>query len=112
MSKINDAPLEGYPTGEKLSRMVQETQPSGKHRTIGWVAGIACLGSFLFGYDTGVISGALPYMYMPWEAGGMHLNSLEEGLIGGILLIGCAFGALFGGRLSDRFGRRHNIMLL
>ena len=32
MSKINDAPLEGYPTGEKLSRMVQETQPSGKHR--------------------------------------------------------------------------------
>lgn len=112
MSKINDAPLEGYPTGEKLSRMVQETQPSGKHRTIGWVAGIACLGSFLFGYDTGVISGALPYMYMPWDAGGMHLNSLEEGLIGGILLIGCAFGALFGGRLSDRFGRRHNIMLL
>lgn len=101
-----------YPTGDKLKTMVEETPPSGKHRSIGWVAGIACLGSFLFGYDTGVISGALPFMHMPWEAGGMHLDALEEGLIGGILLIGCAFGALFGGRLSDRFGRRHNIMLL
>ncbi|WP_259365197.1 MFS transporter [Flaviflexus equikiangi] len=91
---------------------MEDTPPSGKRRSIGWVASIACLGSFLFGYDTGVISGALPYMYMPWGAGGMHLTSLEEGLIGGILLIGAACGALFGGRLSDRFGRRHNIMLL
>ncbi|MGO1402613.1 MAG: MFS transporter [Flaviflexus sp.] len=101
-----------YPTGEKLKKMVDETPMSGKHRSIGWVAGIACLGSFLFGYDTGVISGALPFMHMPWDAGGLYLNSVEEGLIGGILLIGCAFGALFGGRLSDRFGRRHNIMVL
>lgn len=101
-----------YPTGDKLKSLVETTPMSGKHRSIGWVAGIACLGSFLFGYDTGVISGALPFMHMPWDAGGMHLDALEEGLIGGILLIGCAFGALFGGRLSDHFGRRHNIMLL
>lgn len=109
--KTNYSPGE-YPTGEKLQNMVEETPMSGKHRSIGWVAGIACLGSFLFGYDTGVISGALPFMHMPWSAGGMHLDALEEGLIGGILLVGCAFGALIGGRLSDRFGRRHNIMLL
>lgn len=102
----------GFPSRDELNDLVENTEPGGKHRTIGWVAGIACLGSFLFGYDTGVISGALPYMYMPWEAGGMHLSSLEEGLVGGILLIGCAFGALIGGRLSDRFGRRHNILLL
>lgn len=92
--------------------MVDSTPASGKHRSIGWVAGIACLGSFLFGYDTGVISGALPFMHMPWAAGGMHLTALEEGLIGGILLIGCAIGALVGGRLSDRYGRRHNIIML
>ncbi|MEZ7897547.1 MAG: MFS transporter [Flaviflexus sp.] len=101
-----------YPQGQELKEMVDSTPASGKHRSIGWVAGIACLGSFLFGYDTGVISGALPFMHMPWAAGGMHLTALEEGLIGGILLIGCAIGALVGGRLSDRYGRRHNIIML
>lgn len=107
-----DSVADDYPSRVALEEMVKTTPPSGKRRSIGWVAGIACLGSFLFGYDTGVISGALPYMQMPWDAGGMHLSSLEEGLIGGVLLIGAAFGALFGGRLSDRYGRRHNILLL
>lgn len=51
-------------------------------------------------------------MHLPWDAGGMHLNTIQEGWIGGTLLIGAAIGALLGGRLSDRFGRRHNIMLL
>lgn len=101
-----------YPQGAELKKMVDETPPSGKHRSIGFVAGVACIGSFLFGYDTGVISGALPFMHMPWDAGGMNLSAVEEGFIGGFLLIGAAFGALFGGRLSDRYGRRHNIILL
>ncbi|WOQ17201.1 MFS transporter [Raineyella sp. W15-4] len=73
---------------------------------------IATLGSLLFGYDTGVISGALPYMQMPEAAHGLYLDPVEEGLVGFFLLVGCAFGAFFGGRLSDRFGRRHNILVL
>lgn len=95
-----------------IEQLVEDTPPAGKHRSIGWIAGIATLGSFLFGYDTGVISGALPYMHMAEGGGGLHLTSAEEGLIGATLLIGAAFGALFGGRLSDRYGRRHNILLL
>src|SRR5690625_5396067 len=51
-------------------------------------------------------------MLMPEEAGGLHLNAVEEGLIGGILLLGCAVGAVLGGRMSDRYGRRHNILIL
>lgn len=51
-------------------------------------------------------------MHMPQEAGGLGLTSLQEGLVGGILLFGCAVGAVLGGRLSDRYGRRHNILLL
>ncbi|XCB29318.1 MFS transporter [Arcanobacterium hippocoleae] len=97
---------------EQLGTMVQETPASGKHRGIIAIAGVATLGSLLFGYDTGVISGALPYMYMPSGAGGLGLTAGEEGAIGGILTVGAAFGALFGGRLSDRFGRRHNIITL
>ncbi|MEW6973497.1 MFS transporter [Trueperella pyogenes] len=99
-------------TKDELSRMVSETPASGKHRGIIALAGVATLGSLLFGYDTGVISGALPYMHMPTGAGGLGLTAAEEGAIGGVLTVGAAFGALFGGRLSDRYGRRHNIIML
>ena len=97
---------------ERLRELVAKTPASGKKRSIGFLAVVACLGGFLFGYDTGVISGALPYMHLPSEAGGLALTSLEEGLIGGFLLFGCAVGAVLGGRMSDRYGRRHNILLL
>lgn len=99
-------------TRAEIEDLVEKTPPSGKRRSVGFVALIATLGSLLFGYDTGVISGALPYMYLPNGAGGMHLNSTEEGLVGATLLGGCALGAFFGGRLSDQYGRRHNILLL
>ncbi|WP_296135828.1 MFS transporter [uncultured Tessaracoccus sp.] len=99
-------------TPEYVRTVTRTTPPSGKRRSIGFLALVATLGSLLFGYDTGVISGALPYMYMPEGAGGMALNSVEEGLVGGVLLLGCAVGAFVGGRLSDRYGRRHNILML
>ena len=104
-------PLNGL-SKEKLQQMVQETPPSGKRYPVIAVTAVATLGSLLFGYDTGVISGALPYMYMPEGAGGMGITPLQEGAIGGILTLGAAFGALSGGRLSDRYGRRHNLILL
>ena len=85
-------PLKGI-TPEAMAKAVADTPPSGKHRGILAIAGVATLGSLLFGYDTGVISGALPYMYMPFDAKGLQLTSLEEGAIGGTLLIGAALGA-------------------
>lgn len=97
---------------QEIEKIIAETPPSGKHRGIFAIAAVATLGSLLFGYDTGVISGALPYMYMPYSAGGMHLSAFEEGAVGAVLTLGAAFGALFGGRLSDRYGRRHNLILL
>ena len=96
----------------EINNLVDRTPPSGKKRSVKFVALVATLGSLLFGYDTGVISGALPYMQMPTEGSGLALTSVEEGLVGAFLLIGCAFGAFYGGRLSDTYGRRHNILLL
>lgn len=96
----------------RMRELVDKTPPSGPKRRIGLLAVVACIGGFLFGYDTGVISGALPYMLMPEEAGGLSLTAVEEGLIGGVLLLGCAVGAVLGGRMSDRYGRRHNILIL
>ena len=99
-------------TPAQLHDAVEKTPASGPRRGVFAIAAVATLGSLLFGYDTGVISGALPYMHMPFGAHGLGLTSLEAGAISGILLLGAAFGALFGGIMSDRWGRRHNITLL
>jgi MFS transporter, SP family, galactose:H+ symporter len=71
------------------------------------VAGIAALGGLLFGYDTGVISGALPFL--KHEFG---LTPLMEGVLTSVALGGAAVGAIVAGSLSDRFGRKSVILIV
>lgn len=66
------------------------------------IAVLATFGGLLFGYDTGVISGALPFMQFDDRA----LTPLEEGTIVSSLLFGAALGSFLGGRIADRRGRR------
>lgn len=68
-------------------------------------AAFAALGGLLFGYDTGVISGALIFIQKTFS-----LSTFHQELVVSVVLVGACVGALSGGRLADRFGRR--IMLI
>jgi sugar porter (SP) family MFS transporter len=71
------------------------------------VAVIATFGGLLFGYDTGVINGALE----PLERD-LALTPFRIGVVAAILLLGAAVGAAVGGKLSDALGRRRMILVL
>jgi SP family galactose:H+ symporter-like MFS transporter len=68
-------------------------------------AAFAALGGLLFGYDTGVISGALIFIRTQFG-----LSTFQQELVVSVVLVGAAVGALSGGGLADIFGRR--LMLL
>ncbi|MFD1802941.1 sugar porter family MFS transporter [Mixta tenebrionis] len=71
------------------------------------IAVIATLGGLLFGYDTGVISGALLFM-----GDELHLTPFTTGLVTSSLLFGAAFGALAAGQLANAAGRKKIIIML
>ncbi len=66
----------------------------------------AALGGLLFGYDTGVISGAL--IFIKREFG--LTTAAEEVVVSGVLL-GATIGATFGGKAADLFGRRSVLLV-
>lgn len=67
------------------------------------------LGGLLFGYDTGVVNGALPYMAQPDQ---LNLTPQLEGFVVSALLVGAAIGSVTGGRIADAIGRRKMILAL
>lgn len=62
---------------------------------------IGALGGLLFGFDTGIISGASPLIETNF-----HLTITETGFITSSVLVGSAIGALCIGSLSDHYGRK------
>jgi sugar porter (SP) family MFS transporter len=67
---------------------------------------LAALGGLLFGYDTGVISGALLYVKKDLDAGDVAQSWIVAGLLAGAVV-----GALCGGWLADRISRRWTLFL-
>ncbi len=71
-----------------------------------FIAIIAALAGLLFGYGTGVMSGAILFI-----AEEFALSSGMNGLVVGIVLVGAFLGALLTGWMGDRLGRKKVIML-
>src|ERR1700675_3904470 len=66
----------------------------------------AALGGLLFGYDTGVISGAL--IFIKREFG---LTTLAEEIVVSGVLFGAPIGAIIGGKMAGLFGRRRVLLV-
>src|SRR5882724_4107713 len=70
------------------------------------VSFVAALGGLLFGFDTAIISGTIPYISSYFK--------LDEYMLGwavSSILIGCAIGAMFAGRFADKYGRRFVLII-
>jgi sugar porter (SP) family MFS transporter len=71
-----------------------------------FAVGVAALGGLLFGYDTGVISGAILFITKQFS-----LSATMEEIVVSSVLVGAVAGAIIGGALTGRFGRRKMIIL-
>ena len=73
---------------------------------IGAIVAVATIGGLLFGYDSGAVNGTQQGLTQEFD-----LDATSLGFTVGSLLIGCAVGAFFAGRLADAIGRR-SVMIL
>ncbi len=83
-----------------MTNFIGEVRRSGNGLLIR-VSVIAAIGGLLFGYDTGVISGALLYIKED-----LHAGSFEQEAIVSAVLLGAMVGAAGSGYLADRISRR------
>ncbi len=69
------------------------------------IASIAATGGLLFGFDTGVISGAIPFLQDYFVLTDSQVENITA-----LGLIGAVMGALFTGRITDYLGRKKVIL--
>jgi MFS transporter, SP family, galactose:H+ symporter len=67
---------------------------------------ISAVGGILFGFDTGVISGAILFIQQDWD-----LSTFQESIATSSVLMGAIIGAILGGLLADRLGRKRSIIV-
>ena len=82
-----------------LSFVKALTKP--ENRYTAWIALLAALGGFLFGFDTGVVGSAEPYF-----SKALHIGTFGESWVVGSLLLGAIVGAAAAGYLADKISRK------
>ncbi|HCX20322.1 MAG: MFS transporter [Flammeovirgaceae bacterium] len=83
-----------------------ETQQTTNNFYIILISLVATLGGFLFGFDSGVINGTVKGLESAFDA-----QDIGSGFNVASMLLGCAVGAFFAGRLADRYGRKTMLLV-
>ena len=86
--------------------MNASTRTSVNTGLISMIVAVATIGGLLFGYDSGAVNGTQDGLRTEFD-----LSDASLGFTVGSLLIGCAVGAFFAGRLADVIGRRMVMVL-
>lgn len=92
-------------TSEELIA-AKENLPQAKSPFIWYISFVAALGGLLFGFDTAIISGTIPYIKSFF-----NLNEYSLGWAVSSILLGCAAGALLAGSLADKYGRKFLLLI-
>lgn len=85
-----------------------EIMPAADHKISSkFIYFFGSFGGILFGYDIGVMTGALPFLQEDW---GLEGSATVIGWVTSGVMFGAIFGGALAGQLSDRFGRRKMIL--
>ncbi|KAH7585575.1 Major facilitator superfamily (MFS) profile [Nakaseomyces glabratus] len=93
-------------------------KPLGAYWTVMCLCLMIAFGGFVFGWDTGTISGFVAQTDFKRRFGQRHsdgtyyLSNVRTGLIVAIFNIGCAFGGLTLGRTGDLYGRKKGLVIV
>jgi sugar porter (SP) family MFS transporter len=85
---------------------MKHTSSNQNKKLVYFICTVAATGGLLFGFDTGVISGALLYIRDEWT-----LTTGQQEWLTSSVLLGAMFGAAFSGSLTDRLGRKMIIII-
>lgn len=88
-----------------ISNQAAVAKKESKHLVV-FIASVAALAGILFGFDTGVISGAILFISKEFQ-----LTPLSNGLVVSSVLLGALLGSSISGRVADRYGRRHLLII-
>jgi len=85
---------------------ILKNEPEKKSHFFIVIAITAGFAGILFGYDTGVISGAILFIKKEF-----NLSAQMNGFVVSSVLIGAFVGTIFSGRLSDHIGRKRLLII-
>src|SRR5580698_3311484 len=89
--------------GPAASLLERPSMASSRHVLL--ISSVAALGGLLFGYDTGVIAGAILFIQQTFA-----LDTQMQETVVSVVLIGAVVGAFLAGGMADRFGRRWTLI--
>ncbi|KAF6068829.1 High-affinity hexose transporter HXT6 [Candida albicans] len=117
-STENHAVEEKYedPQQQQQQKDALAKKPMSAYIGISIMCVLIAFGGFVFGFDTGTISGFINMSDFLERFGGtradgtLYFSNVRTGLLIGLFNVGCAIGALFLSKMGDMYGRRVGIM--
>ena len=98
--------MEADARGRVLNEPTATVLTTGTPTYVIGLSSVAAIGGFLFGFDSGVINGAVDALSRAFGT-----RAATTGFAVASVLLGCAFGAFVAGTIADRYGRRPTMLL-